>query len=161
MANFWPLPPKQYRRLKWMVPKGAFTNYVDKILPISDHLPTSCWHFCWNSFTGLRENTVDVSSINLLHLVNVVCEYPLRDHPYITSAKGLGGSRKWPVLLTFSAICIYADKVGWWGPKRPKINWRNIGMVPNANVGFLKFLHTCLCWLLNKRIVKLQDFKYF
>ena len=29
----------------------------------------------------------------------------IRDHPYITSAKyWVGGSRKWPVLLTFSTI---------------------------------------------------------
>ena len=25
-----------------------------------------------------------------------------RNHPYITSAKGLDGSKKWPVLITFS-----------------------------------------------------------
>ena len=24
--------------------KGAFYNYVDQILPISDHLPTPCWY---------------------------------------------------------------------------------------------------------------------
>ena len=59
--------------------KGAFTNYVDKILLISDHLPTSYWHLCRNSFTGMRENLhkVDISSTNLVRLVNVVCEYPL------------------------------------------------------------------------------------
>ena len=28
--------------------------------------------------------------------------------------------------------CIYADKVGGWGPKRPKICSRNIGMVPSV-----------------------------
>ena len=26
-------------------PKGAFTNYVDKILPIIDRLSIPCWHF--------------------------------------------------------------------------------------------------------------------
>ena len=31
--------------------------------------------------------------------------------------------------------CIYADKVGGWGPKRPKICSRTIGMVP------LEFTH--------------------
>ena len=28
----------------------------------------------------------------------------LRDHPYITSAKGLGGCGKWPFLLMFSTV---------------------------------------------------------
>jgi hypothetical protein len=59
----------------------AFSNYVEKILPIIDHLPTPCWH-CWrNSFAFvIRENThtVDISSTPYLPcLVNVVCERPL------------------------------------------------------------------------------------
>ena len=44
------------------------------------------------------------------------------DHPYITSAKGLG-SEKWQFLFTFSA------DVGWVGKKSPKMCWSNIGMV--------------------------------
>ena len=43
------------------------------------------------------------------------------DHPSITSTKRLGG---------WVSTVIYADKKGGWGPKRPKICWRNIGMVP-------------------------------
>ena len=35
-----------------------------------------------------------------------------RDHPYITSAKGLGGSRKWPVSLTFSTVFMLIRWVG-------------------------------------------------
>ena len=43
----------------------------------------------------------------------------LRDHSYITSAKDwVGGSRKWPVLLTFNNATIYSDIVSEWGSKR-------------------------------------------
>ena len=31
--------------------KGVFLNYVDKILPIIDHIPTPCWHLRRNYFT--------------------------------------------------------------------------------------------------------------
>ena len=34
------------------------------------------------------------------------------DHPFIMSAKGLGGSRKWPVLLTFSTVFMLTLWVG-------------------------------------------------
>ena len=60
--------------------KGAFTNYVNKILPIIDHLPTPCWHLWRNSFTVIRKNlhTVDISRTTYLpRLVNVVCKHPL------------------------------------------------------------------------------------
>ena len=38
--------------------KGAFLNYVDKILPIFDHLPSSypCWHLWQNLFTVIMES---------------------------------------------------------------------------------------------------------
>ena len=46
--------------------KGAFTNYVDKILAFCDRLPTPCWHWWRNSFsfTVKRENLhiVDIST---------------------------------------------------------------------------------------------------
>ena len=45
-----------------------------------------------------------------------------RDHPYITSAKGLGvwvGSEKSQFLLTFNSI--NAD-AGWVGQKKPKLD---------------------------------------
>ena len=45
-----------------------------------------------------------------------------RDHPYITSAKGLGvwvGSEKSQFLLTFNSI--NAD-AGWMGQKKPKLD---------------------------------------
>ena len=46
----------------------------------------------------------------------------IRNHPYIMSAKGLGGwVKKWPFLLTFSTVYIYAEIVGGWVRKRPKV----------------------------------------
>ena len=59
--------------------KGAFTNYVDQILSIFDHLPTPGWYLWRNFFTVIGENlhTVDISSTTYLpRLVNVVCECP-------------------------------------------------------------------------------------
>ena len=32
--------------------KAAFTNYVDKILPNIDRLPTPCWHLWQNCYRG-------------------------------------------------------------------------------------------------------------
>ena len=39
-------------------------------------------------------------------------------------------------MVSFADVqyCIYADKAGGWDPKRPKICWRNIGMVPKAHL---------------------------
>ena len=61
-----------------------------------------------------------------------------RDHSYITSAKGLGGSRKWPVSLTFSTVFMLIRWVGG-VQKGKKICWRNIGMAP-----YLAKAWTCL-----------------
>ena len=51
----------------------------------------------------------------------------LRDHPYITSAKGLQG---WwdKIMAVFADVnyCIYADIVGGWVRTGPKMCWRNI-----------------------------------
>ena len=44
----------------------------------------------------------------------------IRGHAYITSAKGPGGWVKKMVNFANVQYCIYADKVGGWGPKRPK-----------------------------------------
>ena len=55
------------------------------------------------------------------------------DHPYIMSAKKLGG---WVYKMdSFADVqyCIYANKVGGWGPKKTKICWRNTWMVPYQN----------------------------
>ena len=57
--------------------------------------------------------------------------YRVMDHPYITSAKRLGG---WGQKMTNFAgfqYCIYVNTVGGY-VKSPKICWRNIGMVPNS-----------------------------
>ena len=70
----------------------------------------------------------------------------LRDHSYITSAKDwVGGSRKWPVLLTFSNATIYSHIVSEWcdwvGVKKsPKLCWRNIRMIPKRMHILLLFL---------------------
>ena len=46
--------------------RGAFFNYVDKILVFFDHLPTPGWHLWRNSFIVIKKNlhTVDISSTN-------------------------------------------------------------------------------------------------
>ena len=65
--------PTTYKRQNW-----AFSNYVDKILPIID-LPIPCRHLWQNSFTVLGKNlhTVEISSTNYLpRLDNVVFEWP-------------------------------------------------------------------------------------
>ena len=62
----------------YALPKGAFFNYVDKILVFFDHLPTPGWHLWRNSFKK-RENphTVVISSNTYLpRLVDVIWERP-------------------------------------------------------------------------------------
>ena len=44
-----------------------------------------------------------------------------RDHPYITSAKGLGGWGQKMTIFADVQYCIYADIVGGWVRNRPKI----------------------------------------
>ena len=53
----------------------------------------------------------------------------LGDHPYITSAKGLGGWGQKMALFADVQYCIYEWYSGW-VRKSPKICWRNIGMIP-------------------------------
>ena len=63
---------------------GSFFNYVDQFLPIIDHLPTLCWHWCtWeNSFTAIRKKLPMYLSLTFpilptyLRLVNLVKERP-------------------------------------------------------------------------------------
>ena len=69
-------------RIKSKSCKGSFFNYVDQILPVIDHLPTSGWHWWSNSFNVIRENlhTIDISSTTYLpRLVNVVKERPTKE----------------------------------------------------------------------------------
>ena len=66
--------------LLWQLPKipllinymGSFTNYVDKILAIFDHLPPSL-----DIFYGINVDKKSIFSTN--PLVNIVCEYPRSD----------------------------------------------------------------------------------
>ena len=52
-------------------------------------------------------------------------------HPYITSVKDwVGGSRKWPVLLTSSTVFMLIEWMGGGSKKSPKWCRRNQGMVP-------------------------------
>ena len=56
------------RKMKHTGIRRAFTKYVDKILPIIDHLPTHCWHLWKNLFSEIRENLhiIDISSTTYL-----------------------------------------------------------------------------------------------
>ena len=53
----------------------------------------------------------------------------LRGHPYIMSAKGLGGWVQKNVNFCWSSILLMLTKGGW-DRKSPKMWWLNIGMVP-------------------------------
>ena len=44
----------------------------------------------------------------------LLIRFSARDHPYITSAKGLGGFRKCQFLLMVSTAHIYVDIIGGW-----------------------------------------------
>ena len=58
---------------------AVFTNYVDNILPIIDHIPEPFWHLRRNVFTEIMENlqSVEISStIYLPSLFNIVYERP-------------------------------------------------------------------------------------
>ena len=70
------------------------------------------------------------SSIFKLTLPNTYIE-SRRDHPYITSAKGLGGWGQKMSIFADVQYCIYANIVGG-SEKSPKICWRNIGMIPSC-----------------------------
>ena len=63
--------------------KGAFRHYVDKSLPIIDHLVTPCWHLWRNSFSEIRGNlhTVDISSTTYLSTSS--CQRCLWMFPYM------------------------------------------------------------------------------
>ena len=69
--------------------KGAFRNYVDKILPIIDHLVTPCWHLWRNSFSEIRGNlhTVDIYIYKCqyfqYHLPTLSCKRCLWMPPYM------------------------------------------------------------------------------
>ena len=53
--------------------QGPFTNYVDKILPIIDHLPTPV--DIWDEITLLLLHTVDISYMS--HLPTSFCQRSL------------------------------------------------------------------------------------
>ena len=57
----------------------------------------------------------------------------LGDHPFITSAIILGGWVRKMAIFANVQYFMYADIVGGWVGKSPKICWRNIGMVQRLN----------------------------
>ena len=63
----------------------------------------------------------------------------------------VSGSRKWPFLLTFSTTYIYADKLGRWGSKWPKICWRNIGMAPYNDRSFAQ-IFSCISSIIQETL---------
>ena len=65
----------------------------------------------------------DDDAKNRRHQYAIVLDFAagLRDHPYITSAKRVGGWIQKMANFADVQYCIYAYKVGGWGPKRPKI----------------------------------------
>ena len=52
----------------------------------------------------------------------------IMDHSYITSAKGLDGSRKWLTFITLFMLTL----LGRWVRKSTKMCWRNIWMAPKG-----------------------------
>ena len=66
--------------------KGAFTNYVGKVLFSIDHLPTHCWHRQGNSFICYKRKYANHWHFQYLKptyliFVNVVKERPPRGVP--------------------------------------------------------------------------------
>ena len=59
-------------------------------------------------------------------LINLIL---LRDHPYIMSAKGLGGISKMAIFANVQYFSCWR-RVGGWVRKTPKMCWLNIRMVP-------------------------------
>ena len=129
--------------------RGAFTNYVDMILPVIDHLPTPCWHLRRNSFTEIRENLyiVDISTATYLpRLVNVVCERPL---------VSLFGSRNdvpnLPKVLTFGSSNYPLPAGGSAAPRhvrrrrRHRCSCANLWIVTLMPIFFANILLKCTC----------------
>ena len=73
-----PPPPRHHRQTHALpilsyLHKGAYTNYVDKIMAFFDHLPPSV-----DIFYGINVDKKSIFSTTYpLPLVNVVCECPL------------------------------------------------------------------------------------
>ena len=127
--------------------RGAFTNYVDIILPVIDHLPTPCWHLRRNSLTEIRKNLyiVDISTATYLpRLVNVVCERPL---------VSLFGSRNdvpnLPKVLTFGSSNYPLPAGGSAAPRRRHRHHRcscaNLWIVTLMPIFFANILLKCTC----------------
>ena len=77
--------------------------------------------------------------------------FVLRGHPYITSAKGLGGWGQKIGNFFWRSVPFMQTKGGWWIRKRPKNCWRSIGMVTNATAAIwlsmpfaFSFLHVAI-----------------
>ena len=64
----------------------------------------------------------------------------LRDHPFITSAYGLGGFRKWPFFANVQ-YCILVELVVGCVQQSPKICRRNISLVHYFDSKAKKFIH--------------------
>ena len=78
---------------------------------------------------------------------------------YVRKRDWVGGVRK---MAIFSDVqyCICADKVGRWGLKRPKICWRNIGMVPFTKRAHFIRRTLCLCVTILTGIFVASQAKY-
>ena len=63
------------RRSAWL--KGAFTNYVNQILSILDHLPTRCWNLLRNLLKCVSENLHTVDICRTTYLSNSSCQRSL------------------------------------------------------------------------------------
>ena len=78
-----------------------------------------CAYYKVKDFRQARASVVDSSKVTIKkNRREPIWLCSLRDHSFITSAKGLGGFKKWQFLLKFRTMyCIYA---GWVGLKRSK-----------------------------------------
>ena len=102
------------------------------------------WGEAWpNAYYSVQSHGGDPHDIALKKAQNIwkVPKFPpplliegVRDHPYITSAKGFLGWVWKNAIFADVQYCFNADIVGGWVKKSPKICWRNKGMVPNELV---------------------------
>ena len=68
------VPPKILHNVKWQYPsKGSFTNYVDQILPIIDHLKTPVninWILCYTKIS--TSFTISLDEVNFFFVCTIL-----------------------------------------------------------------------------------------
>ena len=112
---------------------GFFLQLIHQCLNIM-FLEYVVWIFWSHEMSKVSIFSLAFNWTNFQIIHSCLTSYRLEDHPYITSANGLGGWARWGQKnCNFYAdvqYCLCLSRVGEWVRKSPKWCWRNIGMVP-------------------------------